>query len=61
MAAQTCTWVVLTVPYQARRHPQREDDARDPLQHHEQREQPVGPLVDIVLRLCEQLVGAAGD
>ena len=36
------------VPRQ-RRHPQREDDARDPLEAHQAGEQPVGAPVDVVL------------
>ena len=44
-----------------RRHPHGEDDAGDPLEHHQQREQAIRLLVDLGLRLREELVGAAGD
>ena len=42
------------VPRQ-RRYPQREDDAGDPLQHHQAGEQPIGAPVDVVLVLREEL------
>ena len=50
IAAQTCRCVRLTRPVPGqRRHPQREDDAGDPLERHQAGEQPVGALVDVAL------------
>ena len=42
-----------------RRDPQRERDAEQPLEAHQPGEQPIGPPVDVVLILGEELVGAA--
>ena len=42
-----------------RRDPQRERDAEQPLKPHQPGEQPIGPAMDVVLILGEQLVGAA--
>ena len=42
-----------------RRHPQREDDAGDPLKPHQPGKQPIGTAVDIELVLVEEHVGAA--
>ena len=44
-----------------RRDPEREDDARDPLEAHQAGEQPVGAPIQIGLVLVKELAGAASD
>ena len=59
-AAQTCGCVLLSAPAQVSGDdPQRERDAEQPLKRHQPGEQPIGPPMDVVLILGEQLVGAA--
>ena len=43
------------------RHPQREDDAGDPLERHQTGEQPVGALVDVPLVLSDELGRRVGS
>ena len=44
-----------------RRHPEGEDNAGDPLEHHQAREELIRPPVDFVLMPGEQIVGPTAD